>query len=163
MQLHRDQAARRLAARIAPGRKREAGTVLAFDFGEKRIGVAVGNTELRLAHPLAPISYRSRDECYTGIAQRIQEWQPIMLVVGLPVHADGTEHEMTRKCRRFARRLEGRFGIETMLMDERHTSIDAGIALRNAGVGEKRQKHLVDSVAAQLILQDYFDKRDAVT
>ena len=86
-----------------------------------------------------------------------------MLVVGLPVHADGTEHELTRKCRRFARRLEGRFGIETTLMDERHTSIDASIALRNAGVGDNRQKHLVESVAAQLILQDYFDKRDAVT
>jgi putative Holliday junction resolvase len=140
-----------------------AGTTLAFDFGEKRIGVAVGNLELGLAHPLTTISNENREKCFTSIAQLISDWQPVLLVVGLPVYADGTEHELTRRSRQFARRLEGRFGIPAVFVDERYTSISADIALREASVKGRKQKHLLDQVAAQLILQSYFDKKNAAT
>jgi putative Holliday junction resolvase len=140
-----------------------AGTILAFDFGSKRIGTAVGNLELGLAHPLSTISNESRSTCFAGIAQLIEEWQPVLLVVGLPSYPDGAEHELTRRSRRFAQRLESRFGIETLLVDERYTSVTASAALRDAGVNGIKQKHMLDQVAAQLILQTYFDGRDAAT
>lgn len=133
------------------------GTVMAFDFGEKHIGVAVGDRQLGLAHPLATVSDVLTERRFDSIAKLIEEWQPVLLVVGLPTHADGTEHELTRLSRRFARRLEGRFNIKTALVDERYTSITASTALREAGVKGKKQKPLLDQVAAQQILQSYFD------
>lgn len=138
-------------------------TVLGFDFGGRRIGVAVGQLELGLAHPLATVSNANAEECFGSIAQLIGEWRPVLLVVGLPTHADGTEHELTRRSRRFSRRLEGRFGIKTMLVDERYTSVDASAALREGGLKGKKQKPVLDQIAAQLILQTYFDRRDATT
>jgi putative Holliday junction resolvase len=137
------------------------GTVLAFDFGQKRIGVAVGNLGLGLAHPLATISGANRIEQFESVLRLIHEWQPVLLVVGLPLHADGIEHELTRQSKRFARQLEGRFGVKTVMMDERHTSADASTALREAGVKGRKQKPVLDQVAAQLILQSYFDRDDA--
>ena len=141
-----------LEARHAP-----TGTVMAFDFGEKHIGIAVGDLQLGLAHPLATVSDVLTERRFDSIAKLIEEWQPVLLVVGLPTHADGTEHELTRLSRRFARRLEGRFNIKTALVDERYTSITASTALREAGVKGKKQKPLLDQVAAQQILQSYFD------
>jgi putative Holliday junction resolvase len=139
------------------------GTILAFDFGLKRIGTAVGNLELGLAHPLSTISNENRSTCFAAIAQLIEEWQPVLLVVGLPSYPNGSEHELTRRSRRFAQRLESRFGIETLLVDERYTSVTASAALRDAGVNGIKRKHMLDQVAAQLILQTYFDGRDAAT
>ena len=133
------------------------GTVMAFDFGEKNIGVAIGEMQLRLAHPLATVNDVHTDRRFDSIALLIDEWKPVLLVVGLPTHADGTEHELTRLSRRFARRLEGRFDIKTELVDERYTSITAGVALRESGIRGKKQKPLLDQVAAQQILQSYFD------
>lgn len=150
-----------LAGDFADMEGKTEGTVLAFDFGRRRIGVAVGNLGLRLAHPLATISSGNRRGQFESIFQLIREWQPVLLVVGLPLHADGAEHELTGQSRRFARSLEGRFGIKTVLVDERHTSIDASAALREAGIKGKRQKPVLDQVAAQLILQTYFDRDDA--
>ena len=80
-------------------------TLLAFDFGEKRIGVAVGNTIVGIAHPLQTIATESNDERFSTIGHLIAEWQPAQLVVGLPSHMDGTEHELSRLCRKFANRL----------------------------------------------------------
>lgn len=138
-----------------------SGAILAFDFGEKRIGVAVGNLELGLAHPLTTVSEENTARRFDTLANLIGEWQPILLVVGLPTHADGTEHKLTRLSRRFARRLEGRFGVKTVLVDERYTSINAGVALREAGVKRRKQKPVLDQVAAQIVLQSYFDRQDA--
>ncbi|SEA13598.1 Holliday junction resolvase RuvX [Nitrosospira multiformis] len=140
-----------------------AGTALAFDFGEKRIGVAIGNLELGLAHPLVTLSNKNKEECLKSIARLMDEWKPVLLVVGLPVHADGTEHELTRRSRRFAHRLQARFGIRTVLEDERYTSISASSALDEASVRSRRQKQVLDQIAAQLILQSYFDQRNATT
>ena len=139
------------------------GTVLAFDFGEKRVGVAVGDLGLGLAHPLVTVSEGITKRRFDTITKLIEEWKPVQLVVGLPTHADGTKHELTRLSRRFARRLEGRFGISTRLVDERYTSITASVTLREAGIKGKKQKLVLDQVAAQQILQSYFDRQYAPT
>ena len=139
------------------------GTVLAFDFGEKRIGVAVGELELGLAHPLVTVSGEVTKNRFDAITKLIEEWEPVRLVVGLPVHPDGTEHKLTQLSKRFARRLEGRFKIGTKLVDERYTSVTASMGLREAGIKWKKQKLVIDQVAAQQILQSYFDRQNELT
>lgn len=132
-------------------------TLLAFDFGEKRIGVAVGDARLKQSHPLATIHGERNDDRFAAIEKLIAEWQPSHLIVGQPLSPDGTPHEMTARCTRFANQLRGRFGLPVSEMDERYTSTDAASMLHDAGLnGRKAKKHL-DSVAAQLILQGYFD------
>ncbi len=138
-----------------------AGTVLAFDFGTERIGVAVGETELGVAHPLAIVSNRAGAERFRAIDALIAEWRPALLLVGLPVRADGTPHEMTARARRFARQLEGRFALPVAFCDERFTTRAASSALREAATRARDRKAVRDSVAAQLILQDYLDERRA--
>jgi putative holliday junction resolvase len=136
-----------------------AGTILAFDFGTRRIGVAVGETTLGLAHPLATIDADSDDERLAAIAALVREWQPTLLVVGLPMHADGTPHAMTARAQKFARWLKARFRLAVDLVDERYTTEAATTALADAGVGERRHKPLRDQIAAQIILQAYLDQR----
>ena len=127
--------------------ERAARTVLAFDFGLKRIGVAVGEPELRTAHPLPAIAAPGFD----AISRLITEWQPAQIVVGLPVAANG-EHPLAKRVERFARQLEGRFRLPVARVDERYSSVEAESRLR--GVKNKS----IDSVAAQLILEQYFDE-----
>jgi putative Holliday junction resolvase len=131
-------------------------TVLAFDFGEKRIGIAVGDLELRIPHPLATIAAEDNATRFAEIGKLIDEWKPSMLVVGLPMHADGTEHAVSRLARRFANRLEGRFGLSVALVDERLTSVAAESRLREAGVRGDRVKAALDAAAASEILAAYF-------
>lgn len=133
------------------------GTLLAFDFGEKRIGVAVGETLLRQAHPLATIRGERNDERFAAIGKLIAEWQPARLIVGQPLSADGLPHQMTARCARFANQLRGRFGLPVSEVDERYTSTDAASLLYDAGLDGRKAKNHLDSVAAQLILQGYFD------
>lgn len=123
-------------------------TVLAFDFGLKRIGVAVGNTLLRQAQPLAVIAAPTNAAKFAAIAAVVAEWQPARCVVGLPLHPDGAEHEMTLRCRRFANQLHGRFAVETALVDERYSS----------AVLEAKRGELIDARSAAIILQQYFDE-----
>lgn len=134
-----------------------SGTVLAFDFGKRRIGVAIGEYELRLAHPLVTIDQVVTKLRFDSIAKLIETWQPVLLVVGMSIHADGTEQELTHLCRRFSRRLEGRFGIPVVLVDERYTTITARFALEEQGITGKKQRPMLDQVAAQHILQSFFD------
>lgn len=136
---------------------RSEGTVIAFDFGEKRIGVAIGETLLGQAHPLAVIRAESKEARHTAIAKLVAEWQPAQLVVGLPTHADGTPHALTERCRRFAASLERRYQVPVALADERYTSLEAEGRLRETGRNAKSMKPLLDAVAAQLILQTWFD------
>ena len=133
------------------------GTVLAFDFGTKRIGVAVGDFETRLAHPLTLIAAAENRARFAAIERLIADWRPALLVVGLPAHADGTEHPVGRLARRFAQRLQGRFALRTELVDERLTSSEAESMLRAAGARGARLKARLDAVAAQRILEAYFE------
>ena len=126
--------------------RRAARTILAFDFGLKRIGVAVGEPELGTAHPLPAIAD------FSQIQELISEWQPARLVVGLPTSVQGEAHAMTRQAEDFARRLERRFRIPVARVDERFTSVEAHSKLR----GTRPSKKQIDSVAAQLILEQYF-------
>jgi putative Holliday junction resolvase len=135
-----------------------AGTMLAFDFGTKRIGIAVGNTLTGTARPLATIDDEKNDVRFARIAELLAEWQPVALVVGLPCNDDGTPHEMTARSRRFANRLKGRFKLPTLLVDERYTSAAASSVLAGEGVHGRKQKTLIDQYAAQQILQAYFDE-----
>ncbi len=134
----------------APRTDRTAGTVLAFDFGLKRIGVAVGEPELGTAHPLAPIAAPGFD----AISRLVGEWQPHALVVGLPVAEQGP-HPLARRVERFARQLEGRYRLPVARVDERFSSSEAESRLRGM------KKKSIDSVAAQLILEQYFNDRPA--
>ena len=134
------------------------GTLLAFDFGTRRIGIAVGNTLLRRASPLATIDDERTETRFAAIAALLDEWQPGALVVGLPGNDDGTPHQLTALCRRFANRLKGRFKLPTILLDERYTSIAASAQLNEEGIHGMKQKFLIDQYAAQQILQAYFDE-----
>jgi len=134
------------------------GTVLAFDFGEKRIGVAVGETILKVAHPLTTINAEENEVKFTQIGSIVQEWRPSLLVVGLPLHMDGEAHLLTQLSKKFAQRLEGRFNLPVIMVDERLSSAEATQNLNAAGIKGIKQKAMLDAVAAQSILQSYFDE-----
>ena len=120
-------------------------TILAFDFGEKRIGVAVGNTFLRQAQPLKTILNKGADPTFASIQQLVKEWDAKLCVVGLPRHPDGNAHEMTKKATRFGNQLHGRLNIPVAWIDERYTSAVAG-----------DQSGDIDGQAAVMILEQYF-------
>jgi putative holliday junction resolvase len=136
------------------------GTVLAFDYGERRLGVAVGELALRIAHPLTTIHAKSDTERLEQIGELVAQWQPVRLIVGLPSQMNDDDQPLARRCRRFADRLLRRFRIDTRLVDERLSSHAAAESLAEAGVRGIRQKAMLDQVAAQHILQTYFSMRD---
>ncbi len=123
--------------------------VFGFDFGIKRIGIAMGNTLTGQAQPLSIVKAIDNAARFTAIGKLIEQWKPARLIVGEPVHPDGTEHEMTLRCRRFANQLHGRFNLPVELVDERYSS---------AVIDAKRGEH-IDDKAAAIILQQYFDSR----
>lgn len=135
---------------------RRSGTVLAFDFGTKRIGIAVGETELAQAHPLTVIHGEANAERFAAIAALIREWRPATLVVGRPLALDGTPHEMTARSTRFGNQLHGRFRLPVEFADERLSSVEAGERLRAAGHSTREAKTHLDALAAQVILESYF-------
>jgi putative Holliday junction resolvase len=123
-------------------------TILGFDFGLKRIGVAVGNTLLKQAQPLTIITAATNEAKFSALEVLLTEWRPVRCVVGLPRHPDGAEHDMTVRCRRFANQLQGRFGVAIVLVDERYSS----------AVIPQQRGELIDAQAAAIILQQYFDE-----
>lgn len=150
-------------AACAPIESMPQGDVLAFDFGVKRIGVAIGNTLLGIAQPLETIATEVTERRFARIAQLIETWRPVLLIVGLPLHSDGTAHELTQLSQRFARRLTGRFNLKVIMQDERYSSETASAALREAGIAGSKQKSMLDQIAAQQILQSFFDEQHAIT
>lgn len=133
-------------------------TVIAFDFGTRWIGVAVGDTETGLANPLGMLEIRTEGGHFAEIGKLVREWRPGRLVVGLPLTLDGGEHDMTRRARRFARQLAARIGLPVDLADERLSSVAAQSALREAGHGGRKHKQSVHALAAKIILQSYLDE-----
>ncbi|HBT32347.1 MAG TPA: Holliday junction resolvase RuvX [Pusillimonas sp.] len=123
--------------------------LLAFDFGQKKIGVAVGNSLTRQARPLTILLPKTRVERFSQIAALLEEWQPDQLIVGLPLTIDGQEQEASRACRRFANQLNGRFDINVQLVDERGSSLEAQALLGSHAPD--------DAMAAAVILQRYLD------
>jgi putative Holliday junction resolvase len=147
----------RTSASSGPACRKATGTILAFDFGERFTGVAVGERSVGMAHPLGLITAESNAARMQEIDALVAEWKPGYLMVGLPLSMDGTEHEMTRRCRRFARQLESRFRLPVRLVDERLSSAAAEEALRALGKGGRKHKLHAHQVSAQIILQSYFD------
>jgi putative Holliday junction resolvase len=134
------------------------GTLLGFDFGLARIGVAVGELETRQASPLETISEEANAPRFAAIEGFLAEWRPVGLVVGIPCHLDGRPHELTARCQRFANQLRGRYQLPVMECDERLTSAAAETALVEAGRRAWRsRKPILDAAAAQIILQHFLD------
>ncbi|CAM3590465.1 Holliday junction resolvase RuvX [Bordetella sputigena] len=134
---------------LAPARVVAEETLLAFDYGTKKIGIAIGNTLTRQATPLEIIHSEVRDVRFGRIAALLREWQPQRLIVGLALNVDGGEQEATARCRRFANQLHGRFNLPVVLVDERGSSMQAQ-ALLGTNAPD-------DAAAAAVILQRYLD------
>jgi putative Holliday junction resolvase len=131
--------------------------VLAFDFGERRIGVATGEISLGIAHALTVVAAEDNSTRFSRIATLIAEWQPVLLVVGVASHADGAVHETGRLARRFGQRLHGRFNLPVEFIDERLTSHAAEAALREGGTRADRRAAMLDAAAAAEILRTWFE------
>jgi putative Holliday junction resolvase len=112
---------------------------------------------VRIAHPLTTLAADDNATRFAAIAALIEEWRPGRCIVGLPMHADGTEHEMSRLARRFARRLEGRFRVPVLLVDERLTSRAAESRLSESGVRAEKMQRVLDAAAAREILEAWFE------
>jgi len=136
-----------------------SGTVLAFDFGLQRTGVALGEGLLGQARALTTLKVADKRARLAAIARLIKEWQPQLLVVGLPCHTDGQAHETTRQCRNFASQLEQHFALPVALVDERYSSAEADARLAQSIHDWRARKEQLDAVAAQIILQDFFDRQ----
>ncbi len=144
------------ASRLTP-HAGNSGTVIAFDFGEKRIGVAVADLAVGIAHPLETLHAEDNKTRFAAIAALIAEWKPAQLIVGEPHHADGGAHEIARLARRFAQRLEGRFGLPVALVDETLSSATAESRLREQGVHGSKLRASLDAAAAGEILETWLD------
>ena len=130
-------------------------TIMAFDYGTRRIGVAVGNTLTKAGQPLKMIAEPSEDVRFRAIQDLIKEWQPNQLVVGMPCHPDGTEHEMSAKARRFGNQLHGRFQLPVDWVDERYTSAVLE--------GDPDMRDNLDAESAALILEQYFLEKNWIS
>ena len=136
-----------------------ARTLLGFDFGMKNIGIAVGQELTATANPLTAIKARDGIPDWSHIEKLLKEWQPDLLIVGLPLNMDGTEQEMTAAAKRFGNRLNGRFNIPVEWQEERLTTYEA---LDQMGIRSKmdsRQRSDVDQLSAQLILQSWLNQQ----
>ena len=137
----------------------ELRTFLGFDFGMKNIGVAVGQELTKTANPLTVIKAREGIPNWDQIKTLLDQWNPQLLVVGLPLNMDGSEQEMTAAARRFGNRLNGRFRIPVDWQDERLTTFEA---LDQLGIRSKMQSNKredVDRISAQLILQSWLNQQ----
>ncbi|WP_375057790.1 Holliday junction resolvase RuvX [Zobellella sp. DQSA1] len=134
-------------------------TLFGFDYGLKSIGVAVGQELTATARPLVALKANDGIPDWSQVEKLLKEWQPALLVVGLPLNMDGTEQDISRRARKFANRLHGRFGLPVELQDERLTTTDARARLFEAGGYKALGKDAVDAVSAQLILESWMETR----
>ncbi len=139
--------------------KKATRTILAFDFGLRQIGVAVGNYPLGTTQALPIISAKNGKPDWQEVEKLMRDWQPDLLVVGDPVNMDGSTGQMSERAQKFARRLHGRWGIAIEMADERLSSFEAKQIMREQGHRGNYKDKPVDSYAAELILQTWF--RDA--
>jgi putative Holliday junction resolvase len=133
---------------------------MAFDFGLRQIGVAVGNCLLATTQPLDILRAREGQPDWTAVEKLIAEWQPDLLLVGDPLNMDGSDSELGERARKFARRLHGRLGLQIVMVDERLSSFEAKQISREQGHRGDYHRQPVDSFAAELLLQSWL--RDTV-
>jgi putative Holliday junction resolvase len=138
-------------------------TIIAFDFGLRRIGMAVGQSITQSASPLGAVACADGDPDFGRIDAIVAEWHPARLVVGLPMHADGSPSELQARVRVFIEQL-GRYGLPVDAIDERHTSIEAETTLKNAraaGTRGRIRKEDIDAAAAVMIAERYLNSPQA--
>ncbi|ALB68096.1 Holliday junction resolvase RuvX [Cronobacter dublinensis] len=135
-----------------------SGTLLAFDFGTKSIGVAIGQRVTATARPLNAIKAQNGNPDWSVIERLLKEWQPDDIIVGLPLNMDGTEQPLTARARTFANRLHGRFGVKVTLHDERLSTVEARAGLFERGGFRALNKGSVDSASAVVILESFFEQ-----
>jgi putative holliday junction resolvase len=130
---------------------------MAFDFGEKRIGVAVGNVSIGLASALTTIHAESNVDRLQAVGALVKEWQPAQFVVGAPAHLNDEPHPLANLVRKFGNRLTENFRLPVDYMNEYLSSAAASTVLNERGIKGRAQKEAIDAVAAQIILQSWFD------
>ena len=133
-----------------------SGTLIGFDFGERRIGVAVGETSTRIANPLGAIEESANDARFREIGKLVDEWRPAAFVVGRPRHSDDSQHAIAKLAEKFARRLGARYNLPVAFVDETLTSATAEAELRGMRTRASRKSD-IDALAAAIILQSYLD------
>ena len=136
--------------------------ILAFDFGTRHIGVAVGNELLHSARGLAPLPARDGIPDWNVVTRLIDEWQPDLFVVGLPLNMDGSESLMSTRARKFGNRLHGRYGKPCEMVDERGSTQEAKRIAHGAGHRGNYREESVDGIAAVLILEGWFAHQEGL-
>ncbi|MEI6894881.1 MAG: Holliday junction resolvase RuvX [Colwellia sp.] len=131
-------------------------TVIGFDFGKKYIGVAVGQEITGSATPLGSIKANDGIPHWDNLAKYLTEWQPDLIVVGLPLNMDGSEQQLTLDAKKFGNRIHGRFGIKVKFQDERLTTADAKAQLFARGGFKNLKKDNIDAESARLIIESFF-------
>lgn len=134
-------------------------TVMGFDFGEKRIGIAIGQTLTSSASPLITLTNVNNKPDWDKIQSLLNEWKPQALIVGLPTLLDGTETEMTLRADKFSRRLHGRFGLPVFTVPETLSSIEAEEELKGRKKISRQNKHEIDKMAAALITETWLQEQ----
>ncbi|MCW8994416.1 MAG: Holliday junction resolvase RuvX [Psychromonas sp.] len=138
-------------------KKQVPSTLLGFDFGSKSIGVATGQMITATAQPLAAIKANDGIPNWDIVEKVINDWQPDLVIVGLPLNMDGSEQPITQRAKKFANRLNGRFGVKTALQDERLTTASAKEFIFSHGGYKALDKGKIDSVSAALILEGWME------
>jgi len=136
--------------------KKIEGNILSFDFGEKRIGVAIGNSITKSSHPLETINTSKNTERYKLIELLLKTWEPVRLVIGYPLNDDGTLSKMSLLAKKFGMKLMNKYNIPIAMIDERFTSSEADLELKKFEKNFKKRKIVVDQVAAMIILDSFF-------
>ncbi|MBF8222560.1 Holliday junction resolvase RuvX [Halomonas sp. 328] len=136
--------------------------ILAFDFGTRRIGVAVGNELIHSARELEPLPARDGIPDWAQVTRLVEEWRPDLFVVGLPINMDGSESEMSTRARKFGKRLYGRYGKPCELVDERGSTREAKAIAREQGHRGNYREEGIDGLAAVLILEGWFAGREGL-
>lgn len=132
-------------------------TIMGVDFGTGSIGFAIGQTITGTASPIGAIKAKDGTPDWQQVEKLLKEWQPNLIVVGLPLNMDGTEQEMTQRAKKFANRLHGRFGVQVTTQDERLSTADAKARLFDSGGYRNLKKGKVDAQSAVVILESYFE------
>ena len=140
--------------------KKMEGNILSFDFGEKRIGIAIGNSITKTSHPLETINTDKNTERYRLIELLLKTWEPVKLVIGYPLNEDGTLSKMSLLAKKFGMKLGNKYNIPIVMIDERFTSSEADLELKKFEKNFKKRKIVVDQVAAMIILNSFFQNNN---
>ena len=136
--------------------KKMEGNILSFDFGEKRIGIAIGNSITKTSHPLETINTDKNTERYRLIELLLKTWEPVKLVIGYPLNEDGTLSKMSLLAKKFGMKLGNKYNIPIVMIDERFTSSEADLELKKFEKNFKKRKIVIDQIAAMIILDSFF-------